>query len=66
MNMTQCPLEVITRDTWDVIEAAGFYEKGLPPVAGGMLDQAWCFAQAARFVWAEERNWKRKLRITTD
>ena len=36
-----------------MIALAELYRKGLPPVAGGTLDQAAAFNDAARFVWAE-------------
>lgn len=51
--MTGCPLEIIGPDVWRAIELAGLYEKGLPPVAGGSLDQAAIFVQAARAYWAD-------------
>lgn len=58
-----CPLELITQDDWDVIELAGLYKKGLPPVAGGSLDQAAGFLAAARFIWSEEAVHKKQLGI---
>ena len=61
--MTQCPLEVITPDIWRVIRLAGFYEKGLPPVAGGVLDQANVFIEAAELIFAEQAVYKKKLGI---
>lgn len=42
---------------------AELYEKGLPPVAGGALDQANVFVEAARFVWSEQAYWRAKLGI---
>ena len=54
---------IITPDVWEVIEYAGLYEKGLPPVAGGALDQAKCFLEAATFIFREENMWKKKLGI---
>ena len=41
---------------------AEFFEKGLPPVAGGVLDQAYCFTEAARFILREKNHWEEKLR----
>lgn len=30
------------------------YEKGLPPVSGGTLDQSQWFTNAARFIWGQK------------
>lgn len=38
------------------IELIDLFGKGLPPVAGGMLDQSVSFIQAARFLDLEERR----------
>jgi NADPH-dependent 7-cyano-7-deazaguanine reductase QueF-like protein len=65
IEITQCPLEIITPDIWEVIELAQLYEKGLPPVAGGALDQANIFVDACRMIWSEEKVWKNKLGIFT-
>ena len=48
---------------WELIALAELYEKGLPPVAGGALDQAAAFVDAVRFVWAEQARWKARLGI---
>jgi len=42
---------------------AGLYEKALPPVAGGVLDQAKEFVDACEYVWAEQKMLKRHLGI---
>ena len=63
IEITQCPLELITDDIWDAIRFAELYEKGLPPVLGGALDQANIFIGAARFIFGEKNYWKRKLGI---
>lgn len=44
---------------------ADFFKKGLPPVYGGVLDQAQIFLDAARFIWAEEARWRAELGITS-
>ena len=61
--ITQCPLDFITDDVWRVIEMAGFFEKGIPPVSGGVLDQAQSFLDAAAFIFSESSYWKNKLGI---
>lgn len=59
--ITGCPLELVTRDVWQVIEFAELFEKGLPPVAGGVLDQTKSFLEAAMFALREIAYWKSKL-----
>jgi len=63
IDITGCPVELVSNDVWSLIEYVKLWEKGIPPIAGGALDQAYCFIQAARFVFAEEQVWKRKLGI---
>ena len=58
-----CPLDVITGDVWEIIALTELFEKGLPPVAGGVLDQAKCFIDAARFIFSEQKYWKNKLGV---
>jgi len=64
MPIIGCPNELITPDIWDMIELVKFYEKGLPPIAGGVLDQTNIFIQTANFVFSEESVWKAKLGIS--
>ena len=45
------------RDLWTVIQMADLYAKGLPPVAGGSLDQSQQFVDAAAFIWRDENFW---------
>ncbi|HIJ70651.1 MAG TPA: hypothetical protein HPP87_04720 [Planctomycetes bacterium] len=40
---------------------AELFYKGLPPVAGGVYDQAAVFVHAARFVRAEQEYYKAKM-----
>lgn len=63
MRITRCPLEYVTPDVLDVIRCAELYEKGLPPVAGGSLDQTRWFVCAADFIFKELAYWKKKLRL---
>lgn len=63
MNIIGCPQMIITPDVWEIIELAELYEKGLPPVAGGSLDQAKSFVSACKFIWSEQQAWKNKLGI---
>lgn len=63
-TIAECPKRLVDGEIIETIELAGMYEKGLPPVAGGVLDQAHWFAAACRFVWAEQSRLK-KLRGVT-
>jgi hypothetical protein len=63
IEITGCPLELITPDIWELLELAELYKKGLPPVDGGVLDQAADFVTACRFVWSEENIHKKRLGI---
>lgn len=63
IRITRCPLLEVTDDVWDVMDMADFYEKGLPPVSGGTLDQSYSFIQACKFIWSEIRWWKAKRGI---
>jgi hypothetical protein len=44
-----------------IMELAKFYSKGLPPIAGGVLDQAHNFIEAVNFIFSEEQIYKNKL-----
>jgi len=48
---------------WTLIDFAALLEKGVPPVAGGVLDQTYQFIEAARFVWAEQSAWRARKEI---
>ena len=60
-ELTACPLKMITPDIWETIEYAELYEKGLPPVMGGALDQCHAFTQACRLIWREQGHYKAKM-----
>jgi len=63
MEITRCPLEIIDAETAELIELAALFKKGLPPIAGGSLDQAQSFLAAARFVFREEARLKAELGV---
>lgn len=60
--MTDCPAEYVG-GFWEVIEYAELFEKGLPPIAGGAMDQTRWFVSACRLIWADQAYWKRQLGI---
>lgn len=62
-DITCCPLQYITSDIWQGIELADMFRKGLPPIAGGTLDQLYNFVSASRIIWREQNYWKKKLGI---
>lgn len=62
IQLTSCPQRA-TGDAHAVIEAASLYEKGLPLVTGGQLDQPSWFLHACRFLWGEQARLKRILGI---
>ncbi|MGA1979457.1 MAG: hypothetical protein ABSG99_02675 [Sedimentisphaerales bacterium] len=63
IDVTECPLDLITEDVWQAMQLAELYEKGLPPIAGGAIDQAKIFIDAAQFIMNEKAHWKSKLGI---
>jgi hypothetical protein len=63
MPIIGCPEKIITSDVWTMIELTNFYKKGLPPIAGGVLDQSHNFIEAASFIFSEQNFWKSELGI---
>ncbi len=45
---------------WQLIECAELLDKGLVPIAGGLLDQSGWFVAAAGIVAGEKAYWKSK------
>lgn len=46
-------MTLVTRDIWQAIEMTELWREGLPPVAGGVLDQAAVAVVALRFILRE-------------
>jgi hypothetical protein len=57
-KITDCPQRWIDEWVWQMIELADLYEKGLPPLAGGVLDQAAYFVRFAKRVMDESAQYK--------
>jgi len=53
-----CPLAFAGREIFEVLFYADLFKRGLPPVAGGALDQSAWFTQAAHFAWAEASRFR--------
>lgn len=58
--MTGCPLIGLGAEVWQLLECAVLFAKGLPPVAGGSLDQSGWFLAASAVIAAEKNYWKGK------
>ena len=63
IEITGCPLERVDWKIRQVILHSDIYEKGLPVVAGGQLDQTQWFLEAHWFIMAEKSYWKKKFGI---
>ena len=66
MRLTECPLDFAGPEASALVEMAELFRKGLAPVAGGALDQAQKFLDAARFAWSEEANWRARKGLGGD
>lgn len=62
IEIADCPLRIVPVDVWEIVDMAELYEKGLPPVAGGSLDQARVFLVACRAIWADQAREKARRR----
>ena len=58
VRLETCPITFAGEEAFEMLMAADLLKKGLPPVAGGLLDQCACFIDAARFVWSEQAAWR--------
>ncbi len=63
LTIEHCPLKLMTRDMELFFRFADLYEKGLPPYAGGALDQPWAFITMCDFYFAEKTFYERQLRM---
>ena len=54
IKITECPRNLVGRETMDFIELADFAKKGSFPVTGGTLEQSQSFLIACRILWAED------------
>lgn len=49
---------MVDRETLDLVDMAWMAKRGAWPIAGGVLDQAESFRDAAAFAWREFDYWR--------
>jgi len=54
---------MIDRDTVDALRIAGLWKRGIPPEAGGYMDQTESIVDACEQIWAEQQHWKNELKV---
>lgn len=57
-SITQCPYKVCDPAAIQAVKLAGFMREGMPPVAGGVLDQAKAFMTVAEMIWDLENGYR--------
>ena len=55
-EITSCPQKQIDAELCQFLDLADLFEKGIPPIAGGSLDQASWFLKAYHFLKSEENR----------
>ncbi len=63
IEITQCPLEFVTDDIFELIEMARHTYNGVWPMGPSLGDNAVTFIRAVRFIRSEEDFWKAKFKI---
>ena len=53
-EITDCPQKQIDEELRQFLDLYDLFEKGIPPINGGALDQASWFLKAVRFLRSEE------------
>lgn len=60
-EIDRCPLKIVPPDYWFAIRLAEAYARhGIPPRAGGYLDQAADFVQACHVIWNDDAAWRNR------
>ena len=52
--IVDCPLHFIGDDAMEYIRFVRLYDKGMPPILGGVLDQSNVFIEATEFIASQE------------
>lgn len=63
LTLTKCPNRELTSEVIDLVEFSDLYATGLPPIAGGALDQTKSFLDAHRQLSNDQHTIKRALGI---
>ncbi len=63
MRLTECPLLYCGELINDIIDLCILWSKGIPPIAGGALDQTQSFIRTAIFTLGEIDYWKKKTGV---
>jgi hypothetical protein len=63
IELTECPKASLDGELLEMLEYSDLYQKGLPPVTGGTLDQARWFNEFAMTVWQDQSHLKAKLGV---
>ena len=48
------------------MQIASFWRRGIPPIAGGFLDQTDSIIAGCTFIWAEQAEWRAKKGVGTE
>ncbi len=62
IEIAECPLRIIDAETWQILEISDLFADGLPPIAGGVMDQTVSFICAHRLIQNKKMQWKYKLK----
>ena len=57
-EVKKCPARALDARTWLAVRLAEAAARGTWPVAGGLLDQAYAFVEAARLIWHDTERLK--------
>jgi hypothetical protein len=63
LEITQCPNRFCGENARQAVRLANLTRKGLPPVAGGALDQTQSFISALELIWAEQAEYRREKKV---
>jgi hypothetical protein len=63
IQLTSCPKEFVGREISGLATYADLFWKGLPPIAGGVLDQSNWFIEASQVMAQKEARLKAELGV---
>lgn len=58
VELPRCPKQYVGRDVSEALFYADLWKKGMPPNAGGVLDQMNWLVEASAFIWSEQADLK--------